>query len=310
MLNVRNGMPYSMETKQQTPLCAKAFLGDHRCFACILDKMNSLLDAFNATPDERSAFVAELAARYSDHGVTTPPTDFLREAYHALAKRYRGVFPFWQYKKSMNDLALELQPALRVRVKMGSNSFRNAMRIALVATRIDFAKASAQQIMTEVDEGIRARLAIDDGELLKSRIHNDSKIVYLADRAGEIVFDRTFIRTIPGAEVYYVVNCPYAGFAASGQDADYVSMRECAKVLANGCEAPNTLPEVANERFHEILNEADIIIAKGQTNLEAMYAYHDPRLFAIFTCRCNLVAQQFGIAVGDSVIMHVESHIR
>ena len=304
-------MSYTIDAEQAISLSGanNAFLGDHRCFACILDKMNSLLDAFNATPAERSSFIAELASRYGDHGIKTAPTDFLREAYHTLAKRYQGEFPFWQYKKAMNDLALELQPALSVRVRMGSNSFRNAMRIALVGTRINFVKDSAQHIMREVDEGIRAHLAIDDGELLKSRIHNDSKIVYLADRAGEIVFDRMFIRTIPGAEVVYVVNCPYAGYAASGQDADYVSMRGCAKVLANGCEAPNTLPAVANERFHEILDEADIIIAKGQTNLEAMFSYHDPRLFALFTCRCDLVAKQFGIAVGDSVILHQESHI-
>ena len=304
-------MSYTIDAEQAISLSGanNAFLGDHRCFACILDKMNSLLDAFNATLAERSSFIAELASRYGDHGIKTAPTDFLREAYHTLAKRYQGEFPFWQYKKAMNDLALELQPALRVRVRMGSNSFRNAMRIALVGTRINFVKDSAQHIMREVDEGIRAHLAIDDGELLKSRIHNDSKIVYLADRAGEIVFDRMFIRTIPGAEVVYVVNCPYAGYAASGQDADYVSMRGCAKVLANGCEAPNTLPAVANERFHEILDEADIIIAKGQTNLEAMFSYHDPRLFALFTCRCDLVAKQFGIAVGDSVILHQESHI-
>lgn len=304
-------MSYTIDAEQAISLSGanNAFLGDHRCFACILDKMNSLLDAFNATPAERSSFIAELASRYGDHGIKTAPTDFLREAYHTLAKRYQGEFPFWQYKKAMNDLALELQPALRVRVRMGSNSFRNAMRIALVGTRINFVKDSAQHIMREVDEGIRAHLAIDDGELLKSRIHNDSKIVYLADRAGEIVFDRMFIRTIPGAEVVYVVNCPYAGYAASGQDADYVSMRGCAKVLANGCEAPNTLPAVANERFHEILDEADIIIAKGQTNLEAMFSYHDPRLFALFTCRCDFVAKQFGIAVGDSVILHQESHI-
>lgn len=304
-------MSYTIDAEQAISLSGanNAFLGDHRCFACILDKMNSLLDAFNATPAERSSFIAELASRYGDHGIKTAPTDFLREAYHTLAKRYQGEFPFWQYKKAMNDLALELQPALRVRVRMGSNSFRNAMRIALVGTRINFVKDSAQHIMREVDEGIRAHLAIDDGELLKSRIHNDSKIVYLADRAGEIVFDRMFIRTIPGAEVVYVVNCLYAGYAASGQDADYVSMRGCAKVLANGCEAPNTLPAVANERFHEILDEADIIIAKGQTNLEAMFSYHDPRLFALFTCRCDLVAKQFGIAVGDSVILHQESHI-
>lgn len=304
-------MQLTVDTEQTTNLCGgeNTFLGDHRCFPCILEKMNALLDAFSATPAERSSFVAELASLYGDHGFKTPPNDFLREAYQTLAQRYQGEFPFWQYKKAMNDRALEILPSLKVRVKMGSNPFRNAMRIALVGTRVDFVKDSAQHIMEEVDEGIRARLAIDDGELLKSRIHNGSKIVYLADRAGEIVFDHMFIRTIPGAEVYYVVNCPYAGYAASGQDADYVSMRRCAKVIVNGCDAPNTIPAVANQRFREILNEADIIIAKGQSNLEALFAYHDPRLFALFTCRCDLVANQFGIGIGDSVILHVESHL-
>lgn len=285
-----------------------AYLGDHRCLSCILDRMTVLLDTFEATPSERSELITELATRYGDHGHQLPPTDFLRESYHALAAKYKGIFPFWDRKKLMNDRALELQSALRVRVRMGSNSFRNALRIALVGTRIDFFTDTTEHIMHEVDEGIRAHLAIDDGDLLKHNIHNSTKILYLADRAGEIVLDRLFIRTIPGAEIVYVVNCPYAGFSASGQDADYVSMRKCAKVLANGCEAPNTLPELAHPRFREIMAEADIIIAKGQTNLEAFYSYHDPRLFALFTCKCDLVAQRFGIHVGDSVVMHVESH--
>lgn len=285
----------------------QSFLGDHRCLACILERMNTLLDAYDASARERTEFIADIASRYADHGIEMPPTDFLREAYNALGQRYRGVTPFWPLKKTMNDLALELQAPLRVRVRMGSNSFRNAMRIALVATKVDFMKDSAPQIMRMVDQGIRAQLVIDHGDLLKHSIHNHTKILYLADRAGEIVMDRLFIRTIPGAEVTYVVNCPYAGYAASGQDADYIAMRDSARVLTNGCHAPNTLPEVANQRFRELLDEADLIIAKGQTNLEALYPYHDPRLFVLFTCRCEPVAQRFGIRVGDSVILHPES---
>lgn len=286
---------------------ANPFLGDHRCLACILERMSPLLDAYEATPAERTDFVADIAARYADHGAQMSPTDFLREAYNALGHRYQGVTPFWSFKKAMNDLALELQAPLRVRVRMGSNSFRNAMRIALVGTRVDFAQDSATDIMQRVDEGIRAQLAIDHGDLLKRSIHNGSKILYLADRAGEIVLERLFIRTIPGAEVTYVVNCPYAGYSASGQDADYIAMRDSARVLTNGCHAPNTLPELANRRFQELLEEADLIIAKGQTNLEALYPYHDSRLFVLFTCRCQIVGQRFGIRVGDSVILHPES---
>ena len=115
-----------------------AYLGDHRCLSCILDRMTVLLDTFEATPSERSELITELATRYGDHGHQLPPTDFLRESYHALSAKYKGFFPFWDRKKLMNDRALELQSALRVRVRMGSNSFRNALRIALVGTRIEF----------------------------------------------------------------------------------------------------------------------------------------------------------------------------
>ncbi|MGP1363578.1 MAG: hypothetical protein ACTTKZ_07835, partial [Bacteroides sp.] len=138
------------------------YLGDHRCLACILERTTPLLDAFNATAAERSQITAELAARYANHGYLQCPTDFLRETYHVLANKYRGVFPFWPYKKAMNDRALELQSALRVRVRMGSNSFRNAMRIALFATKINFVQNTPQEIMKMIDEGIRAHLAIDD----------------------------------------------------------------------------------------------------------------------------------------------------
>ena len=87
-------------------------------------------------------------------------------------------------------------------------------------------------------------------------------------------------------------------------------MRLCAKVLANGCMAPYTLIHHGSARFTAAWNAADVIIAKGQGNLESVFPLQDPRVFAFFTCGCHLVSKHFGIPMGSSVVVNVERRLQ
>jgi len=51
---------------------------------------------------------------------------------------------------------------------------------------------------------IRRPYAIDDTEVLRARLKTDSYALYLADNAGETVFDRTLIEMMPITVIYAV----------------------------------------------------------------------------------------------------------
>ena len=288
----------------------RSMLASHGCFYCVGAHMDRLLEMYEASDLQKREFVEHVAECYADHGKGMPPIEFTRELYHLLAKTFPDQHPFWERKRRMNDRALELNSLLKARVRICSNSLLSSLRIALAGTAIDCLNDDDDKLLGKVEALLQQPLAADHTKMLRDRLRQGTRILYLADKAGEIVFDRLFIRTISGCQVTYVVNCPNAGLSASGQDADYVDMRLCAKVLANGCMAPYTLIHHGSARFTAAWNAADIIIAKGQGNLESVFPLQDPRVFAFFTCSCRLVSKHFGIPMGSSVVVNVERRLQ
>lgn len=280
-------------------------LADHRCFLCVCERVEKLLQAYTEVkPEEKQEFMAEIARRYADHGVDVIPPVFMREAYALMGQSFQAPPPFWHYKKKMNDRGLEMQSMLKAKLRIAGNAFFNGLRIALAGSGANFLTDSREQIVKRIDEVFHKPLALDHSDLLRASISQGTKILYLADGAGEIVFDRLLIRNIVGAEVIYVVNCPYAGYSASGQDADYIDMRKCARVLANGCKAPFTILKHATPQFINAYKEADVIIAKGTSNMEALLPLRDKRLFALLYAKCQVIADYFRVPLGEPLIVN------
>lgn len=288
------------------PIPPMRFALTRDCMLCVWRRVEPLLDLYGATEEQKEAFFRETTERYQDHGTRVSPPEFMRELYQLMGQTFPDRQPpFWQSKRQMNDRALELHAALRVRIQSLGTPFYTSLRMALAATAIDFTTDSRGDIERKIDHTLRAQLAIDHAKQLRARLHQGVKVLYLANLAGEIVFDRLFIRKMPiGVDVTVGVCSPCAGLAASGQDADYVDMRKIAKVLENGCQAPNTLISSASERFDQAFREADVVIAKGQSNLEALANLNDPRLFILFTCQCLTVGERLGILPGQSVVVN------
>lgn len=284
-------------------------MGDYRCFSCVCRGVEQLLEAYPPDDAARRAVMADVARLYAEGGVEMAHTDFQRSAYGVVAKWYPRVRPFWDYKRAMNDRALEAYSLLKSRRRGVKSAFMHGLRAALAGACIDFRRSSVAEILQAVDEITARELPIDHSELLQRRIGSARRVLYLANRAGEIVFDRFFIKSLGGVEVSYVVNCAYAGYAASGQDADYVDMRSVARVLANGCNAPSSIPVRLSTRAWEAFQQADVIVAKGATNLESFYALHDPRLFVLMRVPCAVVADVLGCRAGAGVVVNPEARL-
>lgn len=285
-------------------------MGDYRCFSCVCRGVEQLLEVYPLDDSARRAVMGEVARLYAEGGKEMSHTDFQRSAYGVIAKSCPRVRPFWEYKRAMNDRALEAYSLLKSRRRGAMSAFTYGLRTALAGACIDFRRSTVAEILRTVDEVMARDLAIDHSELLQRRLVAAKRVLYLANRAGEIVFDRFFIKSLSGVEVSYVVNCPYAGYAASGQDADYVDMRGVARVLANGCNAPSSIPVRLSARAWEAFQQADVIVAKGATNLESFYALHDPRFFVLMRVPCAVVAGVLGSPIGGSVVVNPEVRLQ
>jgi hypothetical protein len=279
-------------------------LDDHRCFFCLGQRIEKLLAYYGATSTVKRQVVTDIAQLYADRGHTISPPEFNRELYRYLHFQFPHQSPFWAQKKLLSDKALEVQTDLRRRIRMLGHSFQNALRVSLMASGLDMAPLSPAQLLDYMDRGFRATLSVDHSALLKARVRSGCTVLFLGDRAGEIVLDRLFIRFLRAANVVYVVRDQDMGLSVSQEDADYVRMEAYATVLPDGCNGPATLLSHASEALQRVYQWADVIIAKGCTHLESLYSLHDPRLFVLMRCACPVVASALSVPEGSYLVVN------
>jgi len=97
--------------------------------------------------------------------------------------------------------------------------------------------------------------------------------MYLADNAGEVVFDRLLIEELVeelGKQVNYVVRDKPVINDALIEDALFFGINRTAKVISSGSDAPGTLLKYCSPEFIRLYQKAELIISKGQGNYEAL----------------------------------------
>ena len=117
---------------------------------------------------------------------------------------------------------------------------------------------------------LNSEFAIDHSKQLKKAIEKAETVLYLGDNAGEIVFDKLFIETIKHPNLTYVVRGGPVINDATMEDAEYIGMKDIANVISSGYDAPSTILNKSSKEFQKYFQKADLIISKGQGNLEGL----------------------------------------
>jgi len=129
--------------------------------------------------------------------------------------------------------------------------------------------------------------------------------LYLADNAGEVVFDRVLVEEIkkeyPDKIIHYVVKSKPIINDALIEDAKACGMDKAARVISNGTDAPGTIFTLCSKEFKRIYRGADMIISKGQGNFESLSGGKRP-IFFLFMVKCPVVARETGCKMGDIIL--------
>ena len=136
---------------------------------------------------------------------------------------------------------------------------------------------------------------------------NTSKnILYLADNAGETIFDRVLIEEIKGLygdkSIFYAVRERPIINDALKEDARACGIDRIADVISSGSDTPGTIISLCSEAFLKIYRDADMIISKGQGNFEALSDVSRP-IFYLFMVKCPVVAKDLGCRIGDIILL-------
>ncbi len=228
--------------------------------------------------------------------------EFSRKLHHILRSYTHNPDPYLREKKENNDQAARMIPKLEMIVRKSSNQFDTSLRLAIAGNIIDFAASDKFNLQATIEMALESEFAIDHSERLEKEIRRAHSVLYLGDNAGEIIFDKLFIRTIMHPRLTYVVRGAPVINDATMADAEYTGMKEVAKVISSGYDAASTIPEKSSEQFRKYFREADIIISKGQGNMEGLFPLNDKRIFFLLMVKCDVMAEFLKIKKGSLVV--------
>ncbi len=240
----------------------------------------------------------------------SPP--FMAQHFHRRLRELTGISdPYRAAKRQANLLCNALVPTLRLDVLASPEPLLAAARIAIAGNMIDMG-ANGHLTNTEIEKSMHSALQGNfwgDEQRFVQDVKQAQKILYLADNAGEIAFDRLLIEQISPDKVTLAVRGSPAINDATMIEAKEIGLDRIVKLISNGSDAPGTILNDCSQKFRKIFYEADLIIAKGQGNFESL-SHQAGNIYFLFKIKCPVIANQINQPMGTQVLIHHETCIR
>jgi damage-control phosphatase, subfamily I len=223
---------------------------------------------------------------------------------HRRLREITGVEdPYRAAKDHFNRMALSLLPELRIQIKAAPDPLNMAVRLAIAGNVIDM---GAHSQVTEADVRESCSHALQepftgDMSAFRQSAAEARSILYLADNAGEIVFDRLLIEQLMPAPVTLAVRGAPVINDATLTDARAAGLHDIVEVIDNGSDAPGTILEDCSRDFNRRFIESDMIIAKGQGNFESL-SEEKRSVYFLFKAKCPVIAADVGLPIGSHVL--------
>lgn len=275
---------------------------DYRCYSCLAKAYTKLLEEHNLTEEERErhtkAFLSFMAN--SENGLIAP--EIARRNQHQIKELLGIEDPYKDIKIKSNQYLLDKYDYFNKLISESEDPFDTAIRLAISGNIIDYAANPDFDLEGTIEKVLKEDFAINHSAELKEKLESAKTVLYLGDNAGEIVMDKLFLEHIKHPNVYFSVrNAPVIN-DVTFEDARQTGIDKYAKVISNGYDAPSTILDRCSDEFMEIYNSADIIISKGQGNLEGLLNENNPKLFFLLMVKCEMIAEKFNVKKGDFVV--------
>ncbi len=235
---------------------------------------------------------------------TTPP-EIGREAYRFIAEKTGIMDPYENIKKRCTQQALALYPRLKERIASSEDRLRMAVRMAIAGNMIDFGANADFDLEKDLESLLSQELTVDHYEAFCRVLREARHVLYLADNAGETVFDRLLIEELAKPVVYAVRERPIINDAVR-QDALDAGLDGVSEIVSSGTDAPGTILGLCSQDFLKTFRAADLVISKGQGNYEGLSEESRP-VFFLLKAKCSVIARDIGVRSGDLILMKAKN---
>mgnify|MGYP001123940874 CR=1 FL=1 len=245
----------------------------------------------------------------------------LNEAPPVMASRLQRIItemtgvadPLLAVKRESNEAALSYYEEAVSFIDGAEDPLRAAIQVAIAGNIIDYGAVFNLDVDAELERILqqeKERIACEESELFsyeqfKHDLEQANSLLYIGDNAGEIVFDKALIATIQRQYPHLAITFAVRGYPilndALMEDAEAVGLDSLVKVVSSGVHTPGLMLEYATDEFKELFNETDVIISKGQGNLESLLETPGP-IYFLLVAKCQPISRLLGCEIRDIIL--------
>ncbi len=275
---------------------------DLRCLPCALNSYLRLVETGIIPESHQEAILRQLLKLLSEVKYDQSPPVLGRMIQGVIRESMQNPDPYYQIKEKYNRMMLDLYSSFEEMVELSQDPFDTAMRLAIAGNAVDFGAQYQLDVMDTIDRVMKAKLAIDDSKQFRKALNQATNLLYIGDNCGEIVLDKLFLENIKIPEMYFVVRGSPVLNDVTIHDASITGIEKTAKVITTGDDAPGAVWESVSDEFKDRFNNADVVISKGQGNLEGLIDVSHDQIYFLLVTKCDLIAKRLGVNKGDFVV--------
>ena len=263
------------------------------CAKCLYDRQLNKTD--------NKAYLAEIR-ELLDNRKENDTSPYMVYLFNKVHVRYFGKgADYKEIKKKYNDLMLGMEDKLRDEIKNAEDPLAKSIIMSRIGNYIDFGAMNHVDQDEFLELFCDTKMREDDEKTYRSFVRECEKarnFLLVCDNCGEIVLDKLMIEQLkirfPRLTVKALIRGGEVLNDATEEDARYTGLDKVAEIISNGEAIAGTIYDMMPQEAKDAIDEADVILAKGQGNYESMSG-QGRHVFYEFLCKCDLFTGRFKV---------------
>lgn len=219
-----------------------------------------------------------------------------------IRKEMFGIADDYEAEKHyFNEKMLACESDLEQKLEDAQDSLKLAIQYALTGNYIDFGamkEVDESYLMQTLEQAHVHDLKQEEYDTFRMDLQQAKRVVYLTDNCGEVVLDKLLIKTIqklyPQVEITVIVRGDAVLNDATIEDAKQIGLADMVRVIGNGNGIAGTWLNAVSEEAKACIEQADVLIAKGQANFETLQGC-GKNIYYLFLCKCDMFVRIFDV---------------
>lgn len=270
------------------------------CIRCLVDKQEAGIAKFK-DEEKNTAYMKEIAKIIGESD-DEASSAYLVYLFNQVYRRYFGeVKDYSEIKKEYNSYVLAMEDELYQEIGEAKDPLAQSIVYARIGNYIDFGamqhveRAEFLELFQEKEKNLLDQSVYED--FLKD-CQKGKNFLLLADNCGEIVLDKLFLRELKKRFPHLILSVMVRGEEVLNdvtiKDAEETGICTVAKVVSNGNGVGGTVVNMLSEEARQVLDQADVMLAKGQANFETLHGC-GRNIYYSFLCKCDWFSGRFGV---------------